>query len=221
MACKIEAVMLGLDPAKHTSGAVLLEPDTEDGPFAGQYVLAEYGKVITQAERERFVQSLLDAALELELAPVVVAEIWDPPRDRRVRLPDGSFVFVKDPKWTYETILGIGAGWGMWEAEILHANDFLAEEGLPPLPVVRVLPNDWRDAVFSTRRPKDTEALKVTAERYFKGIFGFDVASDIAEAGCIGLWGTTSDAVALAVKDWLDAKAGTEKPKKKRRRKAS
>ena len=135
-----------------------------------------------------------------------------------MRLPDGSFAFARDPKWTYETILGIGEGWGRWSAEIESANEFLSEEGLAPLVVVRVTPNDWRDAVFGVRRPKDTEALKVTAERYFEGVFGHRVANDIAEAGCISLWGTTSVEVDTLVRAQAAVIRSSRETKTRKRR---
>ena len=217
----IEAVILGIDPAKHTSGATLLVPYygsiTEvPKPFDGSYAIDKFGKVVSQSERERFVQALLDTALELKLPPVVVAETWDPPRDRRIRLPNGETAFARDPKWTYETILGIGEGWGRWSAELESANEYLAEEGLPPLIVVRVTPNDWRDAVFGPRRAKDTEALKATASRYFEGVFGYAVPDDIAEAGCISLWGTT----AVEVDTLMQERALLAKPRKRRKKAA-
>lgn len=222
---QVEAVILGLDPAKHTSGAGLLVPDyggmnEEPHPFRGEYVLQEFGKVVSQAERERYIESLLDTALELKLPPVVAAEAWDPPRHRRVRLPGGEITFALDQKWTYETILGIGEGWGRWSAEIEAANEYLAEEKLPAIIVVRFTPNEWRDALFGTRRAKDSEALKATAERYFETVFGYRASSDISEAGCIALCASTSSAVADTVAAWGRA-FETKKPKTKKRRRAA
>lgn len=214
----IEAVFLGLDPAKHTSGATILTPDygntmvgEEEHPFEGQYALAEFGKVTSQDERERFVESSLEHAEELDLPLVVVAEEWDPPRTRKVRIPGNQFAIVMDPKWTYKTVLGIGEGWGLWSAELQSANVFLAEEKkLPPTPVERVTPNEWRDDLWGLRRGKSSEAVNEQAQRYFEGVFGYSVGADIAAAGCIALWGTTSSRVEAAVRDWLAAK-----PKKK------
>lgn len=219
----IEAVILGLDPAKHRSGACILMPDygPMDGspqPFSGQYVLHEFGKVVSQAERERIMESFIDLALEMHLPPVVMAEEWDPPHDRRVRLPNGEIVYARDPKWTYETILGIGEGWGRWSAEIECVNEMLIEEdNMPPVLLQRVTPNDWRDEMFGPRRPRETEPLKITAQRYFKGVFGYDVSDDIAEAGCISLFATTAPAVASAVVGWRES---LQKPKARKKRRA-
>ncbi len=219
----IEAVLLAIDPAKHTSGAIILAPDyggdtlagEADGhPFEGGYVLHEYGKVTSQAERERFLESFLDTAMELELPLVVVAEEWDPPVNRKLRLPGNQSGLLMDPKWTYSTVLGIGEGWGRWAAEIESASEFLVEEEkLPAISVVRRTPNEWRDALFGPRRPKDGPALKETACRYFEGVFGFAASHDISEAGCIGLWGTTAPDVRAAVEAWV---AGKPPPKKQR-----
>ncbi len=215
----IEAVILGIDPAKHTSGAALLIPDygntmvgENEHPFEGQYALSEFGKVTSQSERERFVESGLETAAELDLPLVVVAEKWDPPRTRKVRLPGNQFAIVMDPKWTYKTVLGIGEGWGLWSAEIQSANAFLAEDKLPPVPVERTTPNEWRDDLWGPRRAKGSEAVNEQAKRYFEGVFGYNVCADIAAAGCIALWGTTSSLVEAAVQNWLSAK-----PKKKSR----
>jgi hypothetical protein len=199
----IEAAFLVLDPAKHTSGAVVLLPDygnemagEDPHPFEGQYALDEFGKVETQEERERFVQAWIDIGTEMELPLVVVAEVWDPPRCRRLRLPGGQSGFLMDPKWTYQTVLGIGEGWGLWQAELLAAEASLVEDGIAAPPVVRVTPNDWRDELWGKQRAKTTEALKTQAVRYFEGVFGYAVGHDIAEAGCMSLWATTSDRVA-------------------------
>jgi hypothetical protein len=215
----VEAVLLGVDPAKHTSGAVILTPDYGNGmlgepehPFEGVYALSEFGKVVSQSERGRFVESALDTALELDLPLVVVAEEWDPPRLKKLRLPGGQSGLLLDPKWTYTTVLGIGEGWGRWTAEIETASEYLVEEeGLPPIPVVRATPNTWRDGLFGPRRPKDTLSLKSAACRYFEGVFGFAASHDISEAGCLGLWGTT----ALAVREAAEAWVGARKPPKR------
>jgi hypothetical protein len=217
----VEAVFLGIDPALHKSGAGLLCPDyggmNEDPhPFKGEYVLEEFGKVLSQTERCRFVESAADRAIELELPLVVMAEVWDPPRDRRVPLVGGGFAYVKDQKWTYETILGIGEGWGRWSAELENAAEWLSDEGHPEMIVERVTPNTWRDDRFGPKRPRDSEALKAFACRYFEGVFGYKASSDISEAGCIALYATVSDVVRKRVEEWHKNKAP-----RKRKRKAS
>jgi hypothetical protein len=221
MTVPVEAVLLALDPAKHTSGAVILVPDYGNGmlgedehPFEGNYVLSEYGKVVSQSERGRFVESALDTAMEFDLPLIVVAEEWDPPRLKRLRLPGDQSGLLMDPKWTYTTVLGIGEGWGRWTAEIETASEYLVEEEkLPPIPVIRATPNTWRDALFGARRPKDSVSLKETARRYFEGVFGFAASHDISEAGCLSLWGTTAEEVAAAAAAWV---AGKPPPKKKK-----
>jgi len=217
----VEAVLLSLDPAKHTSGATILVPDYGNGllgeaehPFEGNYVLTEFGKVLTQAERGRFVESALDYALELGLPLIVIAEEWDPPRLKKLRLPGGALGLLMDPKWTYKTVLGMGEGWGLWHAEILAASSFLEEdENLPPIPIVRTTPNIWHHDVLPPPVPKDSAAIKQTACRVFEGVFGFKASEDISEAGCIGLWGTESKEVAAAVEAWLAAVPEKEPPK--------
>jgi hypothetical protein len=229
MSAPVEAVLLAIDPAKHTSGAALLIPDygntmagEEEHPFEGNYALAEFGKVLSQGERERFLESALESAIELELPLVVVAEEWDPPRTRKLRLPGDQSGFLMDPKWTYQTVLGIGEGWGRWMAEVESASVFLDEEyGFPAVPVVRVTPNDWRDALFGPRRPKEGSALKETACRYFDGVFGFAASHDISEAGCIGLWGTTAPEVRQAIETWERGKPPPKKQPTKNQAKAA
>ena len=233
----IEAVFLGLDPAKHTSGAVILAPDygntllgEKEHPFDGRFYFEEYGKVITQAERERFTQAAFDCAEELGLPLIVVAEEWDPPRVRKMRLPGpGSrFAIVMDPRWTYKTILGMGEGWGLWNAIFHISNETLAEDKLPALHIERVTPNDWRDDLWGPRRAKDSEGAKSQAQRFIETVFGVIVSGDIAEAGCIAMWGATSIAVREAVREWhvtmakaeaeAAAKSKPNRKKKKQRR---
>ena len=217
-------MFLALDPAKHTSGAAIISPDygngllgEEEHPFEGGYILNEYGKVETQPERERYLESLLEIGMELGIPMVVVAEEWDPPRNKKLRLPGNQTGFLMDPKWTYTTVLGIGEGWGRWSAEIESASLFLKEDHkLPALPVERFTPNDWRDELWGGQRARDTEALKETACRYFEGVFGFKTPPDVSEAGCIGLCATRSPRVASAVQEWLK---GVPKPKSKSKKK--
>lgn len=221
----IEAVFLAVDPALHTSGAAILLPDTgninESYPFKGDYSLYEFGKVLTQGERERYVETLIELAGDLNLPPVIVAETWAPPVDRRIRLPNGEVAYARDPKWTYDTILGIGEGWGRWSAEIEAANEFLREEDQTEIFLARVLPNDWRDKIFGPHRAKDTETLKASACAYFEGVFGYAVSDDIAEAGLIGLYGLNDASVVEHVTTWHAdrlAKAAKKKNAKKRKK---
>lgn len=218
MIYEFEAVLLALDPALHTSGAALLVPDygPMDGPprpFSGEYILHEFGRVETQNERERYINTLLELAEELKLPPVIVAETWDPPRNRHTRNPaNGEVEYVPDQKWSFKTVLGIGEGWGRWSAEIETANEYRREEGLgPDIVLERVLPNEWRDVVFGTRRPRDSASLKAVAQRYFEGVFGYQAIADVAEAACIGLYGLRSKTV-------FDAVSHYELPSTKKRR---
>ena len=217
-----EAVFLAIDPALHTSGAAILAPDyggmdsDQQHAFNGDYTLYEFGKVVSQSERNRYIETLIELSEEMRLPAVVIAEIWDGPRDRKIRLPGGELAYARDPKWTYTTILGIGEGWGRWSAEIEAANEFLQSEGRAPIILERVLPNDWRDALFGLQRAKDTETLKATACRYFEGVFGYAASDDIAEAGCIGLYGLTAPAIVEKIA--VSAQSFSVKKPKKRRK---
>ena len=153
-----EAVFLALDPALHTSGAAIVLPDygpmdKAPQPFRGEYILHEFGKVVSQGERTRYIETLLDLSDELDLPPVIVAETWDPPRNRHVG-PNREY--KPDQKWSFKTVLGMGEGWGRWSAEIEAANEARREDKLQDIILERVLPNDWRDTVFGKRRPKDS-----------------------------------------------------------------
>lgn len=213
--CNFEAVVLSIDPALHKSGATILIPDygnpnfEDPHPFRGDYCMYEFGKVTSQSERERFVTSLLEMSDELSesqkkyIPPVVVAEEWDGPRDRRIHLAGGEMGWARDPKWTYTTIMGIGEGWGRWSAEIETANEYRREEKLgPDILLHRVLPNDWRNNVFGENRAQDTASLKASAIRLFNGVFGFEVGDDIAEAGCIGLYALREPLIADLIRQW-------------------
>lgn len=225
----VEAVFLGLDPAKHTSGAALLIPDygnptlgEKEHAFEGHYALEEFGKVESQEERERFVQAGLDCSIELGLPLIIVAEEWDPPRLRKTRLGPERFALIMDPKWTYKTVLGIGEGWGLWSAEIHSANVSLVDDKLPPIIVERVTPNTWRDGLWGPQRAKHTEGAKSQAKNFFEAVFGYAASDDISEAGCIALWGTTSTEVAELAEKWHEEarrKRVASKKKKKVKRK--
>ena len=208
----LEIAVLGLDPAKGTSGAAILIPDygfDGDEPFKGGYALSDAMEVKTQDDRRGCIETLLETADTYELIPVVVAETWAPPITRKVRNAKGGWDIAMDQKWNYKTILGMGEGWGLWQAEI-HAAE---------LPILeRVLVNDWRDLMFGQRRPKTSVELKTTAKRYFEAMFGYKASDNISEAALIGLCGATRmPTVAKAVQKELKA---LEKPKPARRRKA-
>jgi len=205
----VEAAFLGIDVAKGTSGVSLLMPDygfDGDSPFEGKYVLLEAGEVRTQDERVEWIERLLDSAEDYNLVPVVIAETWDPPITRKIRAPDGSWLIGMDQRWNFDTILGMGEGWGLWMAEIYAAE----------IPVVhRVTPNTWRDELFGKRREKSTEASKEMAKRAFEGLFGYRVSADMAEGAMLALYGAVkSPQVADEVKAELRRRE-LNKPKKK------
>lgn len=202
----IEAIFLGIDAAKHTSGAALLLPDyggmdeEDEHPFEGNYYLAEFGKVESQSERNRFVDSLVEHALDLELPAVVVAEAWDPPRHKKRRLAEGGWGVVLDQKWTPKTVFGMGEGWGRWMAEIETANEYLQEEGGEGIILMTRKPNEWRPGIFPAPLPKRSEDLKAMAMNFFEAAFGYKASSDISEAACLALYGAHSQEIADTLK---------------------
>ena len=185
------AVILGLDPAKDVSGAALLL-----GPGA----IHSYGLAKKQRDREFFVREGVRLAAEAGKPFICVAEEWDPPRHRRKRTATGEERVEFDQKWTYPTVLGMGAGWGLWLAELLRV-DYREQD------IIRVKPNTWRDALFGSRRTKDTRTSKALALAFgihalrlpFQPDLDKALASgeaDIAEAACIGVWAFKQSRVA-------------------------
>ncbi len=181
---RAEAVFLLLDPAKHKSGALITRPSAQ-----GMQIVT--GAIVTkQNERDEFVGSAKELAAVHDLPLIVIAEEWDPPRGTIVG-PDSV-----NKRWTFPTVLGMGEGWGKWTAEF-------ERHGVPELDVVRVTPNDWRDAVFGkTARPKEREELKKHAVKYIQQRMKMTLAEDIAEAACIGLWGLHAPAVHHRIEVW-------------------
>jgi len=186
----IEAVFLCIDPSKHSSGAVLLEPnyDNDTGAFDGTYERLLFGVVkhLEQELRAEYVSTGIEAAKEMKVPFVVVAEDWTPGGDRM----------------TFPVILALGESWGLWEAEILRQ--------APNTVVVRYVPAEWRELAFTWRYPKGHDAVKLFAINHIKSLWGFEVSEDIAEAACISEAAVRSGEVAE-----LLAKAQRPKTRKK------
>jgi hypothetical protein len=168
----VSFIVLALDTAKKVSGAAVL---TSDGR------LLAIGCAKTQAERERFVRFAASKANARNEPLICVAEEWDKPRHRRKRGASGEALVQFDQKWTFKTVLGMGAGWGLWLAEL---------ERYGVRETVRVTPNTWRDGLFGKRRGKDTASAKAQALAHVKRVFAIDLGKedDAAEAACIGLF---------------------------------
>jgi len=193
------AVILGIDSAKSgKSGSTLLVPNFEPtrtallgrapaeviqrAPRVVNYTFEHFCEVETQAHHEDCVQHLFTRARELNLPPIVSAETWTPGR------------------WGFLTILGMGEGWGWWTAEMRRALERFPEQG--PLHVERVVPNQWRDDLLGKGRPVESGALKREAVHYLHARTGIRVPIDVAEAGCVALWGAQNDEVHDAVRKW-------------------
>lgn len=177
---KIEAVFLGIDPAKGVSGAVILVPNyDDDGEFEGTYERVKMGVVVgdDQASRVEFIEEAIDEAKELKLPLVVAAENWTPGGDRM----------------TFYTILGLGEGWGLWRAELLKTDAI----------VVRFEPSEWRELAFTWKYPKGREAVKNFAVKHIGKSWGFEVSEDIAEAACIAEAATVSAKVEKEIASFL------------------
>lgn len=183
-------VILALDPAKSKSGAALMLDERT-------FVLG--GLARKQSVREYFVREASSLAAALGRPLVCVAEEWDPPRHKRKRTADGEERVEFDQRWTFKTIMGMGAGWGLWEAEL---------ERYRVKHIVRVTPNTWRDALFGKRRAKDTKSAKRQAVLHALALFGEEMPDDVAEAVCIGLWGFKASSVLQCANGLPDKKAG-------------
>lgn len=184
-------VILALDPAKSKSGAAILLASNE---------LISAGLARRQPVREYFVRLAASLAHDLKRPLVCVAEEWDPPRHKRKRTAQGEEKVEFDQRWTYPTILGMGEGWGLWRAELYR---YRVKN------IVRVLPNDWRNALFGKRRAKDTDSAKLQAVDHIERLFGERMKDDVAEAVCIGLWAFKASNVLQCADGRLpDEKAG-------------
>jgi hypothetical protein len=203
------AVILGIDSAKTgASGSTLLVPRIE-APLPGKrnagpratvdastytprvvgYTFEHYCQVKKQLDRENCVLHLCERALELGLPAVVVAETWT-------------------PGMSLKATLGMGEGWGWWTAEINRALERLPELGL--IHVEKVVPDQWRGDLYGRgpHVPKDRDGLKAAAKNYIKLRMGVRLENDdVAEAGCVGLWGAQCDSVHEAVKKWRSRRA--------------
>lgn len=175
----VQAVMLCLDSAKGVTGSALIYPDAT---APAKVALAHRCEVRTQPDREAAVEHLYTLALSMSLPPVIYAETWT---------PGGN--------WGFQTILGIGEGWGMWTAEFERARHRFGARSAPA-PVFRAPPNVWRDALFGKKRPTGREDSKMLARVYVERLMGVRVTDDVAEAICIGLFGIR-DADVLAEAD--------------------
>lgn len=207
------AVILGLDSAKGVSGSTLLVPHIEPRytalvgrstkmydriPPVRTYTLEHFCEVKTQLDHENCVMHLIQRAKELGLPPMVAAETWTPGR------------------WGFETVLGMGEGWGWWTAELRRAAERFPE--ITPIHVERVVPDRWRQdlGIYLLAAPdRDGPALKRAAVQYVKSRLNVRVPVDVAEACCVGLWGAMNDNVHERVEKWHESQA------RKRKRNAS
>lgn len=167
-----ECIVLALDPSKSRSGAAIL---------TGQRSAHLFGPAKKQSARESFVRAAVELANTRGLPVLIVAEEWDKPRHKRVRNARGDETVEFDQKWTFQTILGMGEGWGRWAAE-LERYDIRS--------ITRVTPNRWRDDLFGKRRGKDTKSAKKMALLFAENHFALSLQEDddTAEALCLGVW---------------------------------
>jgi hypothetical protein len=177
----VDAVVLCLDAAKEKSGSSLIIPNRH---ARGGIEVLHACLVQDQADREACVRHLYAAAFERNLAPAIYAERW---------MPVG--------KSTYDTILGLGEGWGWWTAEFNRAAAAHADV-LPKLVVERATPDEWRDGIFGARRPRKRDPLKELAIAYVQSVLGLKVGDDVAESLCIGLFGIRERRFIDEVRKW-------------------
>lgn len=126
-------------------------------------VLVESGSARSVAERERVVTR---AAGLFEDPLVVAAETWRPMK-------------------SHKTMLGMGAAWGLWLAELERA-------GVPSRRIFRVEPETWRKACYGVARVPAEEA-KEKAIDWVRRRYGIEAGSDEAEAVCIGGWASEAE----------------------------
>lgn len=193
------AVILGLDSAKGVSGSTLLVPHIEPRytalvgrstkmydriPPVRTYTLEHFCEVKTQLDHENCVLHLVQRAKDLGIPPIVAAEGWSPGR------------------WGFDTIIGMGEGWGWWTAELRRAAERFPE--ITPIHVERVVPDRWRGdlGIYRLSPTREGPDLKRAAIQYVKAKLGVRVPADVAEACCIALWGAQNDNVHARVEKW-------------------
>ena len=177
----VNAVVLCLDAAKHKSGSSLVIPDRK---ARGGLQILHRCEVTEQEDREACVRHLYSEALARGLPPAIYAEIWTPMG-----------------KSTYETLLGLGEGWGWWTAEFNRAAKLHRQVLVAPV-ICRATPDEWRDALFGPHRPRKRAPLKELAIQYVHSLFGFHVGDDVAESLCIGLYGIRNQRLLDEVRKW-------------------
>lgn len=180
----VDAVILALDSSKASTGAAIFYPKhvlngelSPQGAFNGGYRIAHPDIIKTQALRKTYVELGMQGAQALNVPLLVVAEKWTP-----------------HGVWGFDTVLGMGEGWGWWSS--------LFHDDLHPSQIIRIEPNQWRNAIFGKRRPKDREQLKALACQYVRARFHFETVDDVAEAICIGLCGAQLELAHVAVEKW-------------------
>lgn len=171
----VNAVIHALDSSKQSSGSVLLSPVS---PRQVKYKVEHACRVTErdQPKRALCVEHGVRLSRELRLPLIVVREDWTP----------GGW-------GSFKSVLGMGAGWGLWLAE-LYRNDLNK--------FFTVLPQTWRAGLFGKGRPKDSEELKTHAIEYIHARCGLRVGHDVAEAACVGLFGAQMDEVHAEVEKW-------------------
>lgn len=121
--------------------------------------LLSSGSADTPQERERAVSEAIE--LSEGSALVVAAETWRPMKSHR-------------------TMMGMGAAWGLWLAELQRAE-------VKQRRIIRVEPETWRRACYGQARVPREEA-KPRAIQFVKRCYGVAAGEDEAEAICIGAW---------------------------------
>lgn len=152
----LPVVILAIDPGAVAGWAIFR---------AG--VLVRSGSARTVHEREVVVCQAVAVAADAGCPLVVVAETWRPMK-------------------SHVTMLGMGAAWGLWLAELQRC-------GVPARRILRVVPEVWRKACYGTARVPREEA-KPKAIDFVARCYRTEAGPDEAEAICIGAWGSEAEA---------------------------
>lgn len=135
--------------------------------------LERYGLAEDAGARGHAVAEAMRIARDRCHVLIVVAEKWSAGGERT------------DRRMTHVTWMGLSKQWGKWEVALELA-------GHPMRRVVRVYPQTWHASILGGRRVN----TKVQAISYVGRRFGRTVASDEADAICIGLWASQAGEVA-------------------------
>jgi len=167
-------VILAIDPGKD-GGAAIFAPRFRDRLYSTQVRRREWRL------REEIVIDAFDCAHSYACPLVVVREHWP------------GNITVRGRKANPTMFAGLGAAWGLWQAELMRVADV---DGNTRPKVVKVHPRTWQAQVIGGRMKKAEEAAEDRAmhcRRYYDETRTW--GPDETAAVCMGEWAQRAESV--------------------------